>query len=273
MDRNLQDRYLTCLQIERKVPTLEYLRTLTRLHLHCFPFENISKIHYYMHLGKAGLQWLPSTETFLNRFEEKGLGGNCYILNAHFGSLLRSLGYQVDFVRATGGNIHLANKVTVEGKSYYVDVGYGAPLFEPLSLEEQPRFSRCGEEVEIVKLETKRFMIDRRTNGQSFVTKYIEWSPVNLESFEEVITHSLRDEDENPFMRRIVVTKFKQDAAFSVINQKLLVKTDNGTEVHEYTHKQEWMDMMGITFGFAEDMLDQALRFIESRPGASKLFA
>ncbi|OXM87001.1 arylamine N-acetyltransferase [Paenibacillus rigui] len=272
MDEKLQDRYLSCLEIERQAPALEYLRRLTKLHLHRFPFENISKLHYYMHQGKIGLGWLPSLETFLDHFEKNGLGGNCYILNAHFGSLLRSLGFQVELVRAMGGNIHLANKVTVEGRSYYVDVGYGAPLFEPLYLEEQPRFSRCGEEVEIVRLKADRFMIDRRTNGQSFVTKTIEWAPVSLESFEEAITHSLRDEDENPFMRRIVATLYKQGAAYSVINQKLLIKKNTGTEVHEYINKPEWMDMMSVTFGFTEDMLDQALEFVENRAGYARFF-
>lgn len=67
-----------------------------------------------------------------------------------------------EVVRATNGNAHLANKVTVEGRSHYVDVGYGALLFEPLVLEEQPRFSRRGEEVGIVRISPNRYMMDRR---------------------------------------------------------------------------------------------------------------
>ena len=153
----------------------------------------------------------------------------------------------------------------MDGRSYYVDVGYGAPLFEPLDLDEQPRFSRRGEEVEIVRLASDRFMIDRRANGQSFVTKTIEWTPVAIESFEEDITHSLRDEDDNPFMRRIVATIFKPDAAYSVINHKLLIKRDNGTEIHEFSRKQDWMDMMERTFGFRHATLEQALAFIADR--------
>lgn len=265
IDAALQKTYLDRLQTEAKTPTLDYLRDLVKFHLHRIPFENISKIHYYLHQGQTGLQWLPSLETFLDNMTNKGLGGNCYILNNSFGQLLQSLGFHVEIVRATGGNTHLALKVTVDDRSYYVDVGYGAPLFEPLSLDEAPRFSRCGEEVEIVKLGNQQYLIDRRANGQSFVTKCIEWEPVSLESFDEPITHSLRDVDENPFMRRIVATLFKKNTAYSVINHKLFIKADQGTEVHEYTRKQDWLDMMESTFGFSPDVLEEAIAFLAGR--------
>lgn len=261
----MQEVYLAHLQTDDKPPTLEYLRHLVKLHLQRIPFENISKIHYYLHQGKTGLKWLPSIDTHLENVTKKGLGGNCYILNSHFARLLQSLGFQVNIIRATGGNTHLALMVTVDERAYYVDVGYGAPLFDPIVLDEQPRFSRFGEEVEITRLGDDRFMIDRRTNGQSFVSKIIEWKPVRLESFDEAITHSLRDEQENPFMRRIVATLFTRDAAYSVMDHKLFIKSDSGTEVHEYTRKRDWMEMMSGTFGFQPDMLEQALEFQRNR--------
>jgi N-hydroxyarylamine O-acetyltransferase len=259
------ERYVRFLGTDVRKPSLPYLRSLIRLHLERIPFENISKIHYYLHRGRTGLIWLPPLETHLAGMEDRGLGGNCYVLNAHFGRLLQALGFQVDLVRAAGGNTHLALMVTVEGRSYYVDVGYGAPLFEPLLLEEQPRFTRFGEEVEITRLGDLRYLIDRRMNGQSFVAKCIEWQPVSLESFEETITHSLRDEDENPFMRRITATLFREGKAYSVINHKLLVKTDKGTEVHEYTRLSDWLEMLRATFGFQEDIVEEALDFLSSR--------
>lgn len=270
MKEALVKRYLSFLNTDIQSPSVEYLRCLIRRHLHSIPFENLSKYRYYTRQGTSGFQWLPSMETYLDHIEHERLGGNCYILNIHFGRLLASLGFQVETIRATNGNVHLANKVTVEERSYYVDVGYGAPLFEPLLPEEQPRFCRRGEEIEIVRLSPDRFMIDRRANGQSIVTKYIEWKAVPVESFETDITHSLRDEEDNPFMRRIVATIFKPDAAYSVVNQKLFIKTDTGTEIHEYSSKRDWIRMMEMTFGFRSDMLNQALRFIEDR--GSRLF-
>lgn len=265
MNEQLQNRYLRHLRAERCDPDGNYLRSLIRSHLHRFPFENISKFHYWRHNGTSGLQWLPTLETFLDHHAGKGWGGNCYILNVHFGWLLQSLGFPTELVRATGGNAHLALMVTVDRRSYYVDVGYGAPLFEPISLEEQPRFTRFGEEVEIMKLDPVHYMIDRRMNGNSFVAKTIEWKPVAIDSFDEVITHSLRDEDDNPFMRRIIATRYTPDTCYSAVNQRLTVKTDDTIEVHEYTRQSEWLDMMRLTFGFDPEDMRVALRFVEKR--------
>ncbi|MFB9324717.1 arylamine N-acetyltransferase [Paenibacillus aurantiacus] len=262
-----QQQYLAALQTSPSTPTLDALRSLIRRHLHVFPFENISKFRYYEHRGRSGLHWLPDIDTFLHHFEQHGLGGNCYILNYHFGQLLAALGYQVDLVRASGGNTHLALMVTLalDGQPYYVDVGYGAPLFEPLRLEEEPRFARYGEEVDIRRLAPRQFMIDRRTNGQSIVTKTIEWQPVSLDRFDDIITHSLRDEADNPFMRRITATRFQDNAAYTVINNKLFVKKDSGTELHAYTDEADWIAMMRTTFRFDPAVLHESLVFLAAR--------
>lgn len=66
-------------------------------------------------------------------------------------------------------------------------------------------------------------------------------------------------------MRRIVVTRFHEEAAYSVVNRKLLVKTSHGTEAHEYTDRNEWMEMIRTTFGITSETLVQALRFLEDR--------
>lgn len=265
MNESVARRYLTCLKAERQPPSLAYLRRLIGLHLTTFPFENISKFHYYMHAGKTGLDWLPDAEQFLERFAGQGLGGNCYILNAHFGALLQALGFQASSVRAAGGNAHLGLMVAVEGRSYYVDVGYGAPLFDPLALEEEPRFTRFREEIDITRLADDQFRIDRRLNGNSLVVKCIEWRPVPLASFDVIIAHSLRDEDDNPFMRRIVATLFRPDAACSVVNRKLFVRSVRGEEAHEFVRRGEWLDMLRTTFGIEREMAEQALVFLEER--------
>jgi len=267
IDFSTKEKYLTLLGLDPhpRAASYEYLRELVNVHLHRIPFENVSKLYYYRHRSKSGLKWMPDMATYLDNMSARGWGGNCYILNTHFGQLLRSLGFHVELVRAIGGNTHLALKVTVDGHPFYVDVGYGAPLFEPLLLEDQPHLIRCGEEVEILKASDGRYRIDRRANGQSFVTKVIEWNPVSLASFDDRITDSLRDEDDNPFMRRIVATLFKREAAYSAINNKLFIKSNTTTEVHEYTDRLEWQEMMKHTFGLASDDLDQAVDFLGAR--------
>lgn len=257
------DRYLSLLGVERQYANYSYLQTLIEAHLERVPFEICSKYHYYAADTLQSL--IPSKDRFLDHLEEKGWGGNCYILNIRFAELLRSLGFDVEHVRATGGNAHLGSMVTVEGQSYYVDVGYMAPLFEPLALEKEPHFVRCGEEVIITRVGDTAYRIDRRSGGQSFVVKTIDWTPVDLAAFTEDIVHSHRDEDDNPFMRRMVATLFKDRVCYQVVNTKLLIKSDTEIQVKEYTDRAEWMRMMNEMFHLREEDLSFVLSFLAER--------
>lgn len=260
---NWTKQYLSFLGIKENKPSYDYLQQLAETHLHQVPFEICSKYYHFTNRGLGNL--IPSKEEYLEHLLEKGWGGNCYILNIHFGKLLQSLGYDVKYIRARGGNNHLAIMVTIDGKSYYTDVGYMAPLFEPLLLEKEPYLVRCGEEIIIKRISSNEYMIDRRTGGQRFVTKTIEWFPVELESFKEDIIHSHRDEDENPFMRRIVATIFKERICYAVMNSKLIIKSNKDIQVKEYDDISEWLNMMESIFNLHQRDLEFALNFLKER--------
>jgi arylamine N-acetyltransferase len=257
------EQYLNYLGLEKREPNYVYLLRLIEAHLQRVPFEVISKYHYYTSKNRHDL--IPTKEEYLENLLKRGWGGNCYILNIHFGNLLQSLGFEAEYVRARGGNNHLALMVTVEDKVYYTDVGYMAPLFEPLLIEKEPYLVGCGEEIIIKRKNNREYLIDRRTGGQSFVTKIIEWFPVELESFREDIIHSHRDEDENPFMRRIVATIFKDRVSYAVMNSKLIIKSNTSIQVKDYEDKNSWLEMMEITFNLQKQDLEFALNFLEKR--------
>lgn len=262
MDR-WAEKYLEFLRIEKLEPSYKYLQSLVEAHLHRVPFEIISKYHYYTTRERNDL--IPSKEEYLENLLRKGWGGNCYILNIHFGKLLYSLGFDVKIVRAKGGNTHLGLMVTMNGKSYYTDVGFMAPLFEPLPIEEEPYLIRCGEEMIIKKVGRREYLFDRRSGGQTFVAKTIEWLPVEVESFTEDIIHAHRDKDENPFMRRIVATIFKDRVSYAVINSKLIVKSDSDIHVTDFVNKEDWIQMMEKTFNLQKQDLLFGLNFLEER--------
>lgn len=257
------DRYLQLLGVDKSEAGYNFLQTLIEAHLHRIPFEICSKYHYYSTRERTNL--IPKKEEFLDNAIHKGWGGNCYILNMHFGELLRTLGFDVSCVRATGGNAHLASMVRIEGQSYYVDVGYMAPLFEPLRLDSEPHLVRCGEEIIITRKGDRQFEIDRRTGGQSFVRKTIEWFPVDVSSFRNDIIHAHRDEDENPFMRRIVATRFEKRECYQVINSKLIIKSEKDIQVKDFTDRAEWLEMMQSRFHLHEKDLTFALDFLSKR--------
>ncbi|MGG3467033.1 arylamine N-acetyltransferase [Neobacillus pocheonensis] len=257
------ERYLDFLGLEAKKPSYHYCKQLVESHFHQVPFEICSKFYYFKNKDLSNL--IPSKEEYMEHLLEKGWGGNCYILNIHFGLLLQSLGFDIKYIRARGGNNHLALMVTIDDKSYYTDVGYMAPLFEPLQIEKEPYLVRCGEEIIIKRKSSNEYMIDRRTGGQSFVTKTIEWFPVGLESFTKDIIHSHRDDNDNPFMRRMVATIFKEHVSYAVMNSKLIIKSDKEIIIKDFNNKTEWLQMMKSTFNLKKQDLEFALDFLNER--------
>jgi len=126
------ERYLSILGIEAAPPSLDHLHRLVRAQLTRVPFENISKLF----LKKTqGASCIPSLEEHLDGIERFSFGGTCYANNPYFSQLLRHLGYKVDMCGAdmSKPDVHVVSIVRLEGREYLVDVGYGAPFFEPMA--------------------------------------------------------------------------------------------------------------------------------------------
>ncbi|MDX1699974.1 MAG: hypothetical protein R3250_05110 [Melioribacteraceae bacterium] len=66
--KNIFDRYLSILEIERKEPSFNYLSQLLTAHLYKIPFENISKVYYY---SVKGLKYIPDSDQYISGI------GNC----------------------------------------------------------------------------------------------------------------------------------------------------------------------------------------------------
>jgi N-hydroxyarylamine O-acetyltransferase len=122
-------RYLGLIGVIARRPSLEALGELTTAHLCRVPFENVSKL---LHRDDPSMR-LPPLERWLENVERHGLGGTCYANNSHFGELLAHLGYDVRLCGADmrAPDVHVANIVTLAGREYLVDVGYGAAENSP----------------------------------------------------------------------------------------------------------------------------------------------
>ncbi|MFF8903746.1 arylamine N-acetyltransferase family protein [Streptomyces olivaceoviridis] len=134
------DAYLRRLGLARPPrPTSEVLRELHLRHLRTVPFENLS-----VHLGE---EITLEEKRLLDKVTEARRGGFCYELNGAFGTLLTSLGYEVELLagRVYGdeGRLgipydHLALRVrTADGDTWLADVGFGAHSHCPLAYAER----------------------------------------------------------------------------------------------------------------------------------------
>lgn len=122
---------------------VEGLRALHLAHLRTVPFENLD-----IHLGRP---IVLSGDAITAKLLERRRGGYCYELNSAFGSLLGSLGFDVDLLEARvyGGEPgsdpddpsgravgirfdHACLLVRVDGEERLADVGFGACFQQPI---------------------------------------------------------------------------------------------------------------------------------------------
>lgn len=134
--------YLQRLGVEAEPPSAEALARLHGAHAERVPYETL-----WIHLGE---RWGIDPDGSVARIAHQGRGGYCFHLNGAFSELLRWLGY--DVVRHVGGvhgpggaseaelTNHLVLTVrdlpseTNPGGAWYVDVGLGDALHQPLPL-------------------------------------------------------------------------------------------------------------------------------------------
>ena len=119
--------YLDRIHCAGPIPvTAEGLQTVTQAHLRAIPFENLL-------LTDEGAEPSLETEDLFRKIVENNRGGYCFELNKLFFLLLTELGFDCRSVAARVINnrpepcpiSHRAVVVTVEGKRYFCDVGFG----------------------------------------------------------------------------------------------------------------------------------------------------
>lgn len=137
MERDLDDltqRYLSRIGLSERPPIdLGGLETLQRAHLTAVPFENLDVF------ARRGVE--TTLDWSIPKIVDRNRGGWCFELNGAFGSLLRTLGFEVRQLAATvllspasSEPSHLALEVTLDSP-YLVDVGFGDTFIRPLRMD------------------------------------------------------------------------------------------------------------------------------------------
>jgi len=130
------DRYLALLGIERHVPGLEVLARLTRAHLKRVLFGSVSSLLRRQAHPTGSVPPLDLSKV-LESWEHRVGSGVCFEIAEMVHQLLIALGYRAHIVLGTilwpGG--HQGVVVELDGRRYLIDVGNGAPFFEPILLD------------------------------------------------------------------------------------------------------------------------------------------
>lgn len=161
--------YLAKLGQPLEAPSLGYLGRLTRAHLTTRAFENISKLFYYKNHGQTGW-FIPDIETFTENMYTMDVGGTCFTVNSNYQHLLKTIGFDAHLVAFSGNHMGIA--VHLHDRLYYLDVGVGAPLFDPIDLDQEDvSVVYCGTGIRFRKQEGQpgTYLFDHLAGDQSIM--------------------------------------------------------------------------------------------------------
>lgn len=131
------DRYLTMLGLEPTAPSLDALSRLARTHLERVPFGTVTSL-LRKQAHPAGPVPPIDANAILRAWERRTGSGVCFEIAGMVHRLLTELGYQAHVSLGTVGagwpGGHQGVVVELMGQRYLVDVGNGAPFFEPIPL-------------------------------------------------------------------------------------------------------------------------------------------
>ncbi len=258
----LFDRYLAVLGVRRLRPSFEALSELTAAHLARVPFENVSKLYYRHDVRRRGV---PGLAQFLEGIERYRFGGTCYASNYHFSKLLTHLGYQVALCGADMAtpNVHIVNAITLAGRKYLVDVGYAAPLVDPITLDEDVN---C----EVVWGPHRYVVRPRGSDGRPTLEMYrsgtlrhryvVNPVPRCLGDFANVIADSFTERA--TFMNALLITRYGVPRSLMLRNLKLIAVKGREWEITDVPRSQ-LPETIVREFGMHLDIVQQALEGVQ----------
>jgi N-hydroxyarylamine O-acetyltransferase len=192
-------------------PTLETLTQLQKAHLLAIPFENLD-----IHTNK---EIILDIHSIFSKIVDQNRGGFCYELNGLFHALLLQLNFKVKRISARvfskekgyGPEFdHLANLVTIDGKEYLTDVGFGDFTLSPLKFE----------------LHTKQ----KDESGIFYIDKYDDYYRVNKEIDNEITAQYIFKDLPREFNDFLEMCHFQQYDPNSHFRTKKMITlpTDDG---------------------------------------------
>ena len=144
--------YLRRIDVEAREPSLAALDELHTAHVRTFPFENADVI----------LRQHPGVEiaSVATKFIDHERGGYCFEHGTLFAAVLERLGYDVE--RHLGrvgqpgvfGRTHTVVVVTLDGRRYLCDTGFGMSILRPIVLEDGAEDDQDGWRYRVRRSET-----------------------------------------------------------------------------------------------------------------------
>ena len=261
------ERYLNVLGVADARPDLDGLRRIVRAQLIRVPFENVSKLFLARSRGFRGV---PDLDLYLDGIEKCRFGGTCYSNNHHLGSLLRHVGFDASYCGAdmvSGPDVHAVLIVRLDDREYLVDVGYGAPFYEPMPRDlDGPLTIRLGRDRYVLQPrdEEGRSRMEHHREGRQVHGYLAKSTPRDLGFFREAVLDSYRLTAN--FMTQLRISLFLDDGNVELLKDRLLRARGNSYTVETIPNRAALVESVTENFGMRGDIVGEVVGELDWPP-------
>lgn len=223
-------------------PSLATLQKIHRAHLQAVPFENLD-----IHIPRP-IQL--NREALFKKIVTEHRGGFCFEQNGFFAYVLQDLGFEVSMLSAQvysqdfqsygiPGN-HMTLHVTVEGRSFLADVGFGASFWDPVPLRVQadPFAQKVGD-FWFEESEGLWHFYSRELGGAEKHLRFrFTLEPQRLESFEDACRY-MQTSPETHFTQKRMCSRWSAEGRLTLSEGRLIETFWDGSRRETETADEE----------------------------------
>lgn len=240
---------------ETPVPDLAGLAAVQRAHRLAIPFENLDVI-----LGR-GVSIEP--DTVFDKLVTRRRGGYCFEQNQLFLRALEALGFVARPLLArvwAGGAVdvpprtHTFNLVTLDGREWIADAGFGANYTPPLPLEaDTEAMSDDGARHRLRTVPVHGWMLERRMPGEDWLPQHSFTCdpvfPVDL----AMSNHWTSSAPGSRFMTMRIMSRVLPDGLVSLADRRLSYQRIGGREESEIASAEAYRAALANLFDIRLD--------------------
>lgn len=255
-----RDAYLQHVGYDGKtVPTLDTLKALHHAQLYTIAFENFD-----IQLGRA-INLNPAA--IFEKLVRKNRGGYCFELNGLFLMALKSMGFdarpllgRVHITGTPSGRGHQIELITIDGRQWIADVGFGADTPRiPIPLELNQPTIHDGQKIRLVDAGHFGIMLQAEKDDEWIDLYSFDLSHV----FPADIAYGNHYTSTHPhsfFVFARVAALPVENGVVTLLNNTLKKIIDGNESVQELTEGQAYLDALKIHFGIKLDAPYEKLR-------------
>ncbi|MCV2888060.1 arylamine N-acetyltransferase family protein [Ruegeria aquimaris] len=246
--------YLSRIGLDAVPVTPDGLRLIQQAQLRCIPFENIDPF-----LGRT-----PdlAPQALAAKLLHAGRGGYCFELNALFGAALRACGFETRRLLArvrngrptAGPRSHVALMVTLGGRRYLADAGFGGPgplaplLIDTDTAQSAPNGTFCLRTDPV----TGERLLQRDTPEGPFILYGFDEAHVSDADI-EAANHLCATWEKMPFRNNLLLSGFDGATRIGAFNRMLTRDSDGRLDKRELVSPTDLATLLTRDLGLCLD--------------------